>query len=45
MQAANSILVRSTITNWIYDMFEHFKPDIIAKVAIARLAIFISFDG
>jgi len=45
MQAADSMLVRSTITNWIHDMFEHFEPDIIVKVATARLAISISFDG
>jgi hypothetical protein len=39
------MLVRGTITNWIHDMFKHFKPDIITEVAATRLAISVSFNG
>jgi hypothetical protein len=44
-QAADNLLENSTIAEWIHEMFEYFKPEVIDEIANAQSYISISFDG
>ena len=45
IQAASSLPDRATVSNWIYQLFEHFEPVVIHEIANARSKISVTFDG
>ena len=46
MQAADAIpFAYSTVSNWIYELFKYFEPEVIKEVCNAKLRISILFDG